>query len=321
MIGSGGTFTTLAEMIQAEREGQPGNVQGYQITRAEIVRLLRRLLETPIDARRRMPGLNPERADIVIAGAAVIARLAKYLGCQQILVNERGIRDGLMLSMIHDLPGASIAAAPQSKDRLEWVRLFARRCHSNERHCEHVARLGAQIFDALRESRELPDEAREILHAATLLHDIGYLINHSTHHKHAYHLILHSDLPGFSAREIELIANVARYHRRACPKKSHSNFARLGRSDRELVRQLSGILRLADGLDRTHTQSIRTVRCETNDGRLLLSLEADTDPQVEIWDAERKAGLFESVFDTTIELSWSKKEEVRAVRPLRATAG
>jgi exopolyphosphatase/guanosine-5'-triphosphate,3'-diphosphate pyrophosphatase len=199
--------------------------------------------------------------------------------------------------------------------------LFARKCHSNERHCEHVARLAGEIFDALREPHELPEECRGLLIAATLLHDIGYLINHSKHHKHAYHLILHSDLPGFSAREIELIANVARYHRRAAPKKSHSNFARLDRADRELVRQLSGILRVADGLDRTHTQCIRSVRCELSDDCVRLSLDASADPQVEIWDAERKAELFESAFETKLELTWAKKEKVRPVRPLRATAG
>lgn len=134
-------------------------------------------------------------------------------------------------------------------------------------------------------------------------------------------MILHSDLPGFSAREIELIANIARYHRRAFPKKSHSNFARLGRADRELVRQLSGILRVADGLDRTHTQCIRAVRCDLSDDGVRLLLDADADPQVEMWDAERKAGLFEKAFQTTIELVWSKKAKIPSVRSLRATAG
>src|SRR5256886_11413201 len=128
---------------------------------------------------------------------------------------------------------------------MEVVRRFARKCHSNERHCEQVATLAASIFDALKDAYALPASARDILQAAALLHDIGYLINHEKHHKHAYHLIMHGDLRGFSSREIELIANVARYHRRAPPKKTHANFARLDRGERRLVRRVSGGLRPA----------------------------------------------------------------------------
>src|SRR2546430_6659237 len=123
---------------------------------------------------------------------------------------------------------------------MEVVRRFARKCHSNERHCEQVAALAASTFDALRDAYALPAGGRDILRAAALLHDIGYLINHEKHHKHAYHLIMHGDLRGFSSREIELIANVARYHRRAPPKKTHANFARLDRGERRLVRRVGG---------------------------------------------------------------------------------
>ncbi len=319
MVGSGGTFTTLAEMIQCDRAGHSGSVQGYMITRADLRHALDRLRKAPLETRRQMPGLNPTRADIIVAGAAVVARLADALGTQQLLINDGGIRDGLLQSMIRELPGGTVAEPTPPRDRLEWVRQFAAKCRSNERHCGHVANLAATIFDGLQESCDLPPSGREILQAGALLHDIGYLINHSKHHKHAYHLIMHGELPGFSSREVELIANVARYHRRAFPKKSHANFRRLDRDDRRLVRHLSGILRLADGLDRTHTQCVACVACEPSYDSIRLVVDAAADPKVEIWDAERKAALFEKVFGTRLELVWSEDVESQAqlLRPVR----
>ncbi|HUL50720.1 MAG TPA: Ppx/GppA phosphatase family protein [Gemmatimonadales bacterium] len=305
MIGSGGTFTNLVEMAQAERNGRVSSVRDYTLGRAEVVRLLDRLRETPLTLRREIPGLNPKRADIILAGAAVVSRLTKRLGTVRILVNDRGIRDGVLLSMIEDLQGAAVAKTPAPvATRLEAARRFARQCRSNERHCEHVARLGSQLFDALRDAFALPEPARDVLQAAALLHDVGYLVNHEKHHKHAYHLIMNGDLRGFSAREIELIANVARYHRRAFPKRRHKNFARLDRVERRLVRRLSGILRVADGLDRTHSQAVTGLRCRMGDGWVRVLVTASRDPGIELDDAQRKADLFERAFKSALTLSW-----------------
>jgi exopolyphosphatase/guanosine-5'-triphosphate,3'-diphosphate pyrophosphatase len=305
IIGSGGTFTNLAGIVKTEREGSERNLQGYTMRRAEVVNLLHRLRATPLELRRSMPGLNPERADIIVAGAAVVARLARRLGTQQIVVNPGGLRSGLLLSMIAERAGPGDVALTRPKDRFESVRVFARKCHSSQRHCEHVARLAGQLFDGLRGPHALAPEGREILVAAALVHDVGYLINHAKHHQHAYHLIQHAELGGWTAREVELIANVARYHRKPAPKKRHPNFARLERADRRLVRRLAAILRVADGLDRTHTQRVTAVGVETGRRTMRLVLAAASDPQVERWEAERKAGLFGRVFDTTPVFVWT----------------
>ena len=189
-------------------------------TPAEIIHLLRRLRESSLEARLQIPGLSPDRADIIVGGASVIARLVRGLHTQQIMVNERGIRDGLLLRMISELPGRRSSRTPQPGNRMEWARQFARKARSNERHCEQVATLALQIFDGLKNRFGLPAASRDLLQAAAILHDIGYLISHSKHHKHAYHLIIHGDLPGFTPHEVELIANVVRYHRRAFPQEA-----------------------------------------------------------------------------------------------------
>jgi exopolyphosphatase/guanosine-5'-triphosphate,3'-diphosphate pyrophosphatase len=309
MIGSGGTFTNLAGMLKTEREDarqeSERNLQGYAMRRSEIVNLLRRLRATPLEMRRTVPGLNPQRADIIVAGAAAVARLARWLGTEQILVNPGGLRSGLLLSMIAERAEPGTASA-RPKDRFESVRAFAHKCHSSERHCEHVAKLAAELFDGLRARHQLPVEGRDILRAAGLVHDVGYLINHAGHHKHAYHLIQHADLTGWTARDVELIANVARYHRKARPSKRHSNFSRLERDERRLVRSLAAILRVADALDRTHTQRVTAVGVESGRSATRLILAADADPQVDRWEAERRAGLLRRVFDTTPVFVWSR---------------
>jgi exopolyphosphatase / guanosine-5'-triphosphate,3'-diphosphate pyrophosphatase len=305
MIGSGGTFTALAHMSKWQREGRHGSVQGYVLSPAEIIHLVRRLRETPLEGRREIPGLSPDRADIIVAGASVISRVVRGLNTQQVMVNERGIRDGLLLHMISDLPGRSRASqVALPGNRMEWVRSFARKAHSNERHCEHVAGLALQLFDGVKKRYRLPDSSRDLLQAAALLHDIGYLISHAKHHKHAYHLIMHGDLPGFTPLEMELVANVVRYHRRAFPRKRHENLAYLSSSDRKLIAKLSGILRIADGLDRTHSQSVTGAKVRVLRGRLRVGLQARSFPEIEAADAERKADLFRKAFKTDVELIW-----------------
>jgi exopolyphosphatase/guanosine-5'-triphosphate,3'-diphosphate pyrophosphatase len=319
MIGSGGTFTNLAAMAQFEREGSERSVQGYPMSRAEVVHLLHRLRATPLAERRETPGLNPRRADIIVAGAAAVSRLAKRLGTQQILVNSGGLRDGLLLGMIEERFPSEARKSAGPVSRLDSARAFARQCRSSERHCEHVAQLATQLFDGLAERFGVPADSRELLEAGALLHDIGYVINHAKHHKHAYHLILNGDLQGFTQRELEIVACVARYHRKAFPKKRHTAFARLERADRRLVRALAGMLRVADGLDRTHTQRISAVTCATHRGFVELTLQARTDPRVEIWDAERKAGLFQRAFDLEPRFVWLRGAERRP--RLRLAAG
>jgi len=322
MVGSGGTFTNLGEMVQCEREGRMTQIRGYEVTRGDLVQLLARLRDSDLAQRRRMCGLNPKRADIILAGATAVTRLAKHLETRNILVNDRGIRDGLLVSMIEELEGAGGEPTPPAQDRMEWVREFARKCHANERHGNHVARLAVRVWDQLQGPFELSPGGRDLLEAAALLHDIGYLINHAKHHKHAYHLIMHGDLRGFSPGEVELIANIARYHRRAVPRKSHENFRRLDARDRELVRQLGGILRVAAALDRTHTQAVEDVRVRVTDGRVRLRLVARGTADVELNDARRKSGLFEQAFDAPVTIGMARpvKHAARPRSGARATA-
>lgn len=313
MVGSGGTFSTLAEILQYDRTERPDVVQGCRLAIKDVVRLRDQLADMPLKARRQVPGLSPQRADIIVAGAYVITQLAKRFGTREIWVNDKGIRDGLLLSMIAELRGAEQPSLRQPQDRMEGVRQFARKCRVKEQHAEHVARIALNLWDGLAAAYRLPPESRDILQAAALLHEVGYLVHHVKHHKHAYHLIVHAELPGFSTDEAELVANVVRYSRGAKPKKSHANFNRLKPADARLAQQLSSILRIADGLDRTHSQQVHSVSCAAQQGRVRVTVESSAEPRVELWAAERKAGLFKKTFDAELRLAWHKNGASRAV--------
>lgn len=310
IFGSGGTFTTLAS-VSLHRAAPPRadmlplKVGGHEMQRDEVRHTLDRLRKMPVASRAGVAGISADRADIIVAGVLIVDMVMKRLGVNRLRMHDRGIRDGLLLSMVEEMgwgPGRDEAGAV---DRLCAARRFAASCRYEERHCEQVARLAVRLFDDLAHaaggaaSDELDWRSpvnRELLEAAAVLHDVGYLINYSKHHKHSYHLIAHSDMPGYTSRQREIVANVARYHRRSHPKQKHGAYARLSREDQATVRRLTAILRIADGLDRTHTQSVVDVRAEVVGGRAVFHVQAGDSPAVDIWGAERKAGLFEEVF-------------------------
>ena len=168
-----------------------------------------------------------------------------------------------------------------------------------------VAALAVRIYDQLASSLELLPDDRKLLETAARLQDVGYVINYDQHHKHSYHLIRNSRLPGILGPDLEMIANIARYHRGAFPKKKHQNFSRLSSDDQHRVRSMAAILRLAGGLDRSRSQQVKDVLASIdNDGANLVVL-SDANPQVDIWGAERRTDLFEKVFDMPVRIRWA----------------
>jgi exopolyphosphatase/guanosine-5'-triphosphate,3'-diphosphate pyrophosphatase len=304
MIGAGGTFMALANISMRRRGKTFASVGGYEMTRSEVRHIFEYLRGLPLRARRDVPGLHADRADIILAGVFVIERLMKLLHVNRLIIHDQGVRDGLLLNMIgRAFPGPDTPPEPDG-DPLAGVRQFAAACALDQRHSEHVTDLALQLYDQLQTRLNLPGEERLILQAAGLLHEVGYLINYERHHQHSYHIIMHGNLRGLSPKQRELAANVARYHRRSTPKLSHDNFARLSPPERGTVRRLSAILRLADGLDRTHTQAVKQLRVSWRDDRLIVGLQADVKPEVDLWSAQEKSKFFEKVFGVKLKFAW-----------------
>ncbi len=295
LIGSGGTMTNIGAMVMAMRGEQYETVHRYEVLHSEVIHLLAMLTRKKQKDRQNIPGLSPERADIILAGMILTDELLRKTHTNLLRINAKGIREGLILQSLQKR-----GLLPENDQPRDWrssVLEFARSCRFDEQHATQVTRLALKIFDTLAETNGLNQRDRELLEAGSLLHDIGYFISYHQHHKHSYHLARHANLFGFTPREREIIANLARYHRKALPKKSHESFATLSKEDKLLVCQLGGILRLADGLDRRRNRQVSGISCRLKKKQLHLTLIGSGDLSVELYGARSKADLLESTFD------------------------
>ena len=288
VIGSGGTFTSLGRMVQTRRGLSPSDpVHGVSITTAEVEQLLDWLASRSPEQRRQVPGLNPERADIILAGLAVTAVLLDWVRARSLTVSAFGLREGLLLEMAG-------AEEPPVRDPLRLFREFAERCQSDRRHVEQVRHLALQLFDQLGRELDCAPGDRALLEAAGLLHDVGQLVSYRKHHKHSFQLIMHAERLGLSARDRLLVALLSRYHRRTIPRRKHPEFAALSPADQLVVRRLSALLRVADGLDRGHTAPVDTVATRLTPDALTITVvprQAGADLGLECWGGSRKADL------------------------------
>jgi exopolyphosphatase/guanosine-5'-triphosphate,3'-diphosphate pyrophosphatase len=306
LVGCGGTFTTLAELIMATKKQSDAPVAGYKVSQAEVRHLLDRLRKMPLRARRGMAGMTPDRADIIVAGLTIIDALMKRFRVNTLVIHTRGVRDGLVREMIDEVLGGphdEAADAPALRD--EAIERLAAACSGELEHGRKVAALAGRIYEQLTEPLALEPGDRLLLECAARLQDVGYVINYDQHHKHSYHLIRNSRLPGIRAHDLELIANVARYHRGAHPKRKHENFARVPAEDQQRVHRMAAILRLAGGLDRSRSQQVRDVAVRIDDEGVWIDVVADQEPQVDIWGAERRTDLFEKVFGLPVKFRWA----------------
>jgi len=300
LVGSGGTITSIASMVMAGRRERYDSAHGYELLRYDLVHLLAMLLRLSDKERRQLPGLSPDRSDIIIAGVTVVDELMDFFQVNLLRVNERGIREGLILRGLRKQQ-----LLPREKPLRSWresVLEFARSCHFDEEHSLQVARLALELFRVLSPRLGFSDKERRLLEAAALLHDVGYFINYSSHHKHSYHLIRHADLFGFTPRERELIANIARYHRKSLPRKKHDQFIRLAVEDQVLVSRLGGILRLCDGLDRRRNSVVERLDCALASGSLSITLVGQDEMSVELFGARAKNDLFQAAFNLKLAI-------------------
>jgi exopolyphosphatase/guanosine-5'-triphosphate,3'-diphosphate pyrophosphatase len=217
-------------------------------------------------------------------------------------VSSYGIREGLLLEAAHVSP--RVADPGEARERS--VRQFAERCHFEAPHGEQVRKLALQLFDQLGSSLGCEPGDREILADAALLHDIGYHISYEQHHKHAYHLILHAELLGLTPPEQVAIANVARYHRGAAPKKEHPNYGSLDRALRRRIKRLAALLRMADGLDRGHVGAVDRVEVSVDGKRRVrvtpIRVPQATSLRLEVWGGQRKAALLAKLLGAEVEV-------------------
>jgi exopolyphosphatase/guanosine-5'-triphosphate,3'-diphosphate pyrophosphatase len=320
VIGTSGTILSLGAVALTEEEGAPPqDLRNQRVPAKALRRLRKRLVAADIEERLHMPGLDPRRADLSVAGSVLLDTILRGLGAEDLTLCDLALREGLVLDYIHR-NSARIRKVQRYPDvRRRSVVELGERCGYWSEHAQQVARLALSIFDQTRSVHGLGDREREWLEYAALLHDVGVHISYDRHHRHSYYLIKNGDLRGFDPREIEVIALVARYHRQATPKKSHEGYGDLNNTVRGTVRVLSAIVRLAEGLDRSHAQALAGIDLFPRGDDYLARLRANGDAELELWAAHRHVAPLERELALPIRFEVSgaayKEEPSHAEQP------
>jgi exopolyphosphatase/guanosine-5'-triphosphate,3'-diphosphate pyrophosphatase len=292
MVGIGGTVRNLAAAVQRAQSLPEFGVQGFVVERDALGELVARLAALPASERRKVPGVKYNRADLILAGAATVEAVLEIGGFDAIEATEAGLREGVFFARHLD------GDPPLFDDvRHSSVLNLAGQYHADPAHTEHVSQLALGLFDDLAAAglHGGDPHERELLWAACELHDIGMSVDYDDHHKHSRYLVLNSGLPGFDQREVALIGQVVRYHRKGMP--AFGGFDKLMRpGDLEILDRCALLLRLAEDLERSRDQLVREVRVEREDGRVRLALHARGDARVARWAASRETELFRRAF-------------------------
>ncbi len=301
-IGSSGTIENLADVaarMYLKRERQPDDV----LSRVHLQQLLPVLCSLSLEERRKIPGLNPARADIIIAGAAILQTLMENLGVRSVRVTDRGLRDGLLVDYLMRQDHAPLIE--EASVRKRSVLQFGRACQFNEGHARRTAQLALSLFDSGRAAKlhRQGDWERELLEYAALLHHIGAFVTFSNYHAHTYYLIRNAELLGFDQTEIAIMATAALYHRKSLPRKKHTEFAALNKRLQQIVRRLSTLLRLAECLDRSQAGHVMHAYFEAiSNKHVRLNLQANQDCHIEVWSVEKHLDAFEKVFERRLDI-------------------
>jgi exopolyphosphatase/guanosine-5'-triphosphate,3'-diphosphate pyrophosphatase len=292
----------LAEIAQKilPRNGNNGeNILLYK----DLQKVIDLLCSLPLEQRRKIPGMNPERADIIIPGAAILDMFMKELSLDSITITSRGLQDGLLVDYLSRMDAFPLLG--QLSPRQRSVLQLGRSCRINEVHARTVTSLVLELFDSAKvlKLHNFGDWERELLEYATFLHDIGSFISYTNHHAHSYYIIKNSELLGFDQNEINFMANIARFHRKRTPKKKDPEVLELDAQERDTLRILTTFIRLGESLDRSHTALIQHVRFSSIDKEsVFLEVVARGDCQLEIWGVEAEKKAFEKIFGKKLVL-------------------
>lgn len=311
VIGSSGTINNIGSIISTE--GVPAetdfeiSLNGFVIKKKPFQNAVDKIYAAEtMQERLAIPGLDPKRADIITAGTVILEQIFDDLEIDKMTLSGFALREGIIMNYIQQKSGED-DLGHLTDVRYKSVIHLGEMTKYDKKHADQVLKLSNKIFDFIKLKFEFTDDDREYLEAAALLHDIGYYISHTDHHKHSYYLIRNSDMLGFNDKEIEIIANIARYHRKSHPKIKHENFNKLDPQSKVLVSRLSGVLRIADALDRSHKSVVNDLEISIKDKVLEINLKScNGDPSLEIWGANIRKGLFEESFGYHVNITYNK---------------
>ena len=303
VIGTSGTILALGQAAHLASGAEAWTSSSNQVVKlADLSALATELVGATAEERAAMPGVDHARADSIHVGAVLLVTLLELAKADRITLCDAALREGLVLDYLEQKADRIRSYDVVSDIRRHSVLDLAERCGQRGPHPARVAKLSLQLFDALEPLHDLDEEDRRLLEFAAILHDVGQHIGYERHEHHAAYIIRHGDLRGFSDLEREQLALLARYHRKARPRRKDADYAALPAKRRRAVSLMAGILRVADGLDRSHHQLVESLRVETSPERVRIVVKASGDAELEIWGARRKLNLLSRVLKLPVVL-------------------
>ena len=309
-VGTSGTINDLARMAVALQTGDiPAVSNGLRVSRDDLRTLHDRIIKAKIADRRRLPGLEEKRTELLPAGSLLLVTTLELFDIDTLTISDWALREGIVLDAVVTHDPDDWSDDPRALRRAAISNL-ARRCNSDEEHTAHVTRLALRLFDEAQSLHDLGPDDREMLEFAAMVHDIGQHVSPRGHHRHAAYLVDHAHLRGFEPSEVQFLATLTRHHRRGDPKPSEPRFAALSATDRARVRKLAALLRVADGLDRGRRGVVEDLTADVGADLVILRLQVRGDPELALWGARRRRDLFEQVFGREIEFALSATQNV-----------
>ena len=302
LVGSSGGMENLVKVAVA-RQGDPSRTIFQQrVSAAVMLEVTADLIASSHAERLQIREIDERRTDQIVAAAILVQFLLENISIETVLASPNALREGMVVHFIRQNHERLEQLAPFGDVRRRSVNELGFRCQWEVRHAHKVAELAVLLFDATQELHSLEDGDRELLEFAGLLHDVGYHINRSNHHKHSHYVIANAGLNGFQPEEIDLIALVARFHAGACPTPSHQLLRRLPDDFADRVLKLAALLRMAEGLDRSHFQNVVSLKTRLKPGVFEIRVDTDSDPQLDVWGGERGGDLFEQLFGRPVKV-------------------
>ncbi|MEM6253349.1 MAG: Ppx/GppA phosphatase family protein [Cyanobacteria bacterium P01_D01_bin.156] len=309
LVGTSGTIESLAMVTAIDKLGAvPEPINGYTMTLEELDRGIEKLRCMSFSERLKLSEISARRAEIIVPGAVILQEAMRLLGVDRITICEHALREGLVVDwmLTHGLIEDRMQYQQSVRERS--VMKAAHKYRVDLGHSELVAKFALALFDQTHgQLHEWGPVERELLWAATVLHNCGHFVSHGSHHKHSYYLIRNGELLGFTGTEIELIANIGRYHRKSQPKLKHEAYKALTKQNRKIVSQLSAMLRIAVGLDRRRVGAIASFQTVYDADANTLTLKfmpthSDDSCELEVWSVNDKKVCFEEEFDVVLKI-------------------
>jgi exopolyphosphatase/guanosine-5'-triphosphate,3'-diphosphate pyrophosphatase len=300
-IATSATASAVASAVARIPRSKRDEIDRLRISTAQVRQLYQKLACQNLAARRKVTGIGPRRAEIIVPGAAVLLDFLEEFHLPAAYYSRAGVRDGIIADLAARNVGSELSRL--SRDQRREVEDMARRYGIPLERARKVAHIASLLFAALQPVHQLPPAFGKLLEAAAYLHDVGHYVSSASHHKHSYYVVANSDMPGFTERERLLIASLCRYHRKSLPSPLHTAYQALTPEERRSLTAMIPIMRLADNLNQSHTQRITGIDARVREGEILLSVRSDGEIDLEQWRAERAGEAFRQIYDRPISLT------------------